>query len=154
MVRSRFLTLGPLGTPSWILSEGDKRDSKSDMPKPLRRFQYMMGGGTACRGYFAPEPASRTRPPCRGGSMSGAVGHRDDALWGLMFWARAWWRRKGLGWSRLPGDSYATRRAAPRPYTLVTPWSALALCSKGWLRVGDLCLAGRRRLSLCRDRRV
>jgi hypothetical protein len=51
------------------LSEGDKRDSKSDMPDPRHgppspANPTETGQGTSRRGYFAPEPASRTRPVC------------------------------------------------------------------------------------------
>lgn len=51
---------------SGILSEGDKRDSKGDMPEPPHGSPPLQFSGTeegtACRGDFAPEPASRTRP--------------------------------------------------------------------------------------------
>jgi len=45
-----------------ILSEGDKRDSKGDMPRPFSSRQYASEREQLGRGYFAPEPASRTRP--------------------------------------------------------------------------------------------
>jgi len=45
-----------------ILSEGDKRDSKGDMPRPFSSHQQTDERGRLGRGYFAPEPASRTRP--------------------------------------------------------------------------------------------
>lgn len=43
-----------------IFSEGDKRDSKSDMPETtVKKTTTLSQHG---RSYFAPEPASRTRP--------------------------------------------------------------------------------------------
>ncbi|KZL79616.1 hypothetical protein CI238_08932 [Colletotrichum incanum] len=44
--------------PGGVLSEGDKRDSKSYMPEIVLSSSTISRG----RGYFAPEPASRTRP--------------------------------------------------------------------------------------------
>jgi hypothetical protein len=63
----------PIPFISGILSEGDKRDSKSDMPrKPpstllmdnniAEKYCNIARVGWRGRGYFAPEPASRTRP--------------------------------------------------------------------------------------------
>lgn len=60
--------IGPPVTTSGVLSEGEKRDSKGDMPetKPLRGRDKnptaVTHGDGLGRGYFAPEPASRTRP--------------------------------------------------------------------------------------------
>ena len=54
-----------------VLSEGDTRDSKSNMPRnqplphpltPPHRQARGVGGRGLGRSYFAPEPASRTRP--------------------------------------------------------------------------------------------
>ncbi|KAI1352977.1 hypothetical protein F5Y01DRAFT_72410 [Xylaria sp. FL0043] len=54
-------------TISWVLSEGDKRDSKSNMPEgegrlSLGRVSSSRPSLSRGRSYFAPEPASRTRP--------------------------------------------------------------------------------------------
>ncbi|KAI1767622.1 hypothetical protein GGR53DRAFT_101565 [Hypoxylon sp. FL1150] len=46
-----------------VLSEGDKRDSKSRMPDRERCHNFFfIPLATVGRSYFAPEPASRTRP--------------------------------------------------------------------------------------------
>jgi len=51
---------------SGILSEGDKRDSKSRMPESTPSCPRATSTRGRCegrgRGYFAPEPATRTRP--------------------------------------------------------------------------------------------
>ena len=60
----------PLAPTGGVLSEGEKRDSKGDMPDPLCRSPRLVNPrgdireASACRGDFAPEPASRTRPVC------------------------------------------------------------------------------------------
>jgi len=57
-----------VATISWVLSEGDKRDSESNMPdgEGVSPFFWGVQVDTPSldrgRSYFAPEPASRTRP--------------------------------------------------------------------------------------------
>ncbi|KAI1171209.1 hypothetical protein F4777DRAFT_68338 [Nemania sp. FL0916] len=63
---SRAVAGGPI---SWVLSEGDKRDSKGSMLDSegvfliiRMRSKYTQPSLDRGRSYFAPEPASRTRP--------------------------------------------------------------------------------------------
>jgi len=109
----------PLAPTGGVLSEGEKRDSKGDMPDPLCRSPRLVNprGDTreasACRGDFAPEPASRTRPRrilLSSGQRVGVPPSVLLALKRLLVGAGA----PGSGWSRLPGDSLRCVSRFPR----------------------------------------
>jgi hypothetical protein len=117
--------------PSGILSEGDKRDSKShtpESPPPCSSGNINKGEVRGRgRGYFAPEPATRTRPRriylrqlplgCMAGRVFPTMEWRCATLVRVLSVQRLVEGRRcaqGFGWSRLLGNSYATCRTVSR----------------------------------------